>query len=134
MGVPMMALTKEPTMSDPTTIILYVRDALVSGRFYADLFGREPVEAHPNFAMLVMAPGVMLGLWAKHDVQPEASGRAASCELAMTVANQQAVLEMHEDWMRRGIDIIQVPTQMDFGFTFTGGDPDGHRLRVMALG
>jgi predicted enzyme related to lactoylglutathione lyase len=128
-----MARTKEPAMSDPTTIILYVRDALVSARFYADLLGREPVEAHPHFAMLVMAPGVMLGLWAKQDVKPEASGHAGSRELAITVADQDAVLELHQSWVERGIDIIQTPTQLDFGFTFTGGDPDGHRVRVMAL-
>ena len=35
-------------------------------------------------------------------------------------------------WMRRGINIIQSPTQLDFGFTFTVGDPDGHRVRVMS--
>jgi catechol 2,3-dioxygenase-like lactoylglutathione lyase family enzyme len=129
-----MAPTKEPAMTDPTTVILYVRDAHVSARFYANVLGREPVEEHPHFAMLPMAPGIMLGLWSRQQVTPEAGGSAGSCELAITVANKQEVLELHQSWMQRGIDIIQLPTQLDFGFTFIGGDPDGHRLRVMALG
>ena len=33
---------------------------------------------------------------------------------------------------KRGIEILQKPTRMDFGFTFVGLDPDGHRLRVFA--
>jgi predicted enzyme related to lactoylglutathione lyase len=35
-------------------------------------------------------------------------------------------------WKLLGLDIIQEPTKMDFGFTFTAADPDGHRLRVFA--
>jgi predicted enzyme related to lactoylglutathione lyase len=38
----------------------------------------------------------------------------------------------HADWLARGLDVLQPPTPMDFGFTFTAGDPDGHRLRVFA--
>jgi hypothetical protein len=29
---------------------------------------------------------------------------------------------------------VQSPIAMDFGFTFTAVDPDGHRLRVFAPG
>ena len=32
--------------------------------------------------------------------------------------------------IKLGLRIIQEPTKMDFGFTFTAADPDGHRLRV----
>jgi hypothetical protein len=35
--------------------------------------------------------------------------------------------------VKRGLPIIQEPLMMDFGFTCTGLDPDGNRLRVMAL-
>jgi predicted lactoylglutathione lyase len=31
-----------------------------------------------------------------------------------------------------GADVLQKPTQMDFGYTFTVADPDGHRLRAFA--
>jgi hypothetical protein len=30
------------------------------------------------------------------------------------------------------VSIIQEPTDMDFGRTFVGLDPDGHRVRVFA--
>ncbi|HVW91717.1 MAG TPA: drug:proton antiporter, partial [Devosia sp.] len=35
----------------------------------------------------------------------------------------------------KGLDLVmlQEPTEMDFGFTFTAADPDGHRLRVFAM-
>ena len=120
-------------MPDPTTIILYVRNALTSAQFYTELLGRQPVEAHPNFAMLELTPGMMIGLWSRHDVAPAAINPSGSCELAITVADHDAVLAMHRAWSQRGLPILQAPTQLDFGFTFTAADPDGHRLRVMAL-
>ncbi|MBA3937984.1 MAG: VOC family protein [Planctomycetes bacterium] len=120
-------------MPDIATVILYVREPLASARFYAGLLGREPVEASANFAMLPMAPGVMLGLWARHDVAPAANVPAGSGELAFVVADRDAVLATHRSWQARGIPIIQEPVMMDFGFTCTGTDPDGTRLRVMAL-
>ncbi len=120
-------------MPDIATVILYVRDPLTSARFYAALLGREPVEASANFAMLPMATGAMLGLWARHDVQPPASAPASSGELAFVVADRDAVLATHREWLAHGIPIIQEPQAMDFGFTCTGTDPDGTRLRVMAL-
>ena len=120
-------------MPDPTTIILYVRDPLVSARFYARLLGREPIELHPNFAMHILAPGVMLGLWARHDVAPAATAPCGAGELGITVADRTAVIATHQAWRELGMPIIQEPMMMDFGFTCTGTDPDGNRLRVMAL-
>ena len=35
-------------------------------------------------------------------------------------------------WAKLGLKILQEPTKMDFGYTFTAADPDGHRLRVFA--
>lgn len=113
---------------------LYVRDPAVSIRFFVDLLGVPALEEHPNFAMLPMAPGVMLGLWKLDDVTPPVSPNGdARSELAITVQDREAVLALHQDWIRRGISVIQAPILCDFGFTFTASDPDGHRIRVMAL-
>lgn len=120
-------------MPDVSTVILYVRDPLISVRFYADLLGHQPIESSANFAMLPMAANVMLSLWAKHDVAPASTAPSGSGELAFTVADHEAVLATHREWVRRGLPIIQEPLMMDFGFTCTGLDPDGNRLRVMAL-
>lgn len=120
-------------MSDLTTVILYVRDPLVSVRFYAELLGREPVEACSTFAMIAMAPGVMLGLWSIEDVAPAAAGRPGAGELCLVVPDRDAVHETAKTWRGRGMPLIQEPVEQDFGFTATGTDPDGHRIRVMAL-
>jgi predicted enzyme related to lactoylglutathione lyase len=45
-----------------------------------------------------------------------------------------AVKAKFTDWKRRGLNIIQEPVQMDFGYTFVAADPDGHRLRVFVPG
>ena len=120
-------------MPDVSTIILYVRDPQVSMRFYATLLGHPPLESSPNFAMLPLGGNMMLGLWASHDVAPAPSTLCGSGELAIVVANRESVLTAHREWVGRGIPIIQEPVEMDFGFTYTGLDPDGNRLRVMAL-
>ena len=31
---------------------------------------------------------------------------------------------------QKGIKVVQEPTEMDFGYTFTALDPEGHRIRV----
>jgi predicted enzyme related to lactoylglutathione lyase len=67
-------------------------------------------------------------------VLPAAAGRGGASELAFTVADAEAVNQRHVDWSRRGLPILQAPTDMDFGRTFVALDPDGHRLRVFAPG
>jgi catechol 2,3-dioxygenase-like lactoylglutathione lyase family enzyme len=119
-------------MSDPNFILLYVDSPAASTAFYADLLGHPPVEASPTFAMFALSSGVMLGLWARHTVEPAAAARGGGSELAFTVADAGAVHTLHADWSKRGLTIAQKPTDMDFGHTFVALDPDGHRLRVFA--
>jgi catechol 2,3-dioxygenase-like lactoylglutathione lyase family enzyme len=118
-------------MVEPNFVILYVGDARQSAAFYAELFGKGPVESSGNFAMFALSSGVMLGLWTRRDVKPAASS-AGGGEVAITVANRRAVHALHEEWRRRKLRIAQEPPEMDFGFTFTALDADGHRLRVFA--
>jgi catechol 2,3-dioxygenase-like lactoylglutathione lyase family enzyme len=117
------------SVPDPNFILLYVDSPPASAAFYSDLLGRPPVESSPTFAMFALASGVMLGLWARHTVEPAATGRGGG-EIAFAVAAADTVHSLHADWVRRGLTIIQPPTDMDFGRTFTALDPDGHRLRV----
>jgi hypothetical protein len=106
--------------------------ALYSIRIYTDILGRQPVESSPNFVMFALGSGVMLGLWARHDVQPSVGAPAGAAELAIVLANREAVEIAHAEWSARGRVIVQEPTLMDFGYTFTALDPDCHRLRVFA--
>jgi predicted enzyme related to lactoylglutathione lyase len=81
--------------------------------------------------MLPLADKIMLGLWSKHTVEPAATPPGGH-EVALTVADADAVNATFADWKKRGLQIAQAPTAMDFGHTFVALDPDGHRLRVFA--
>lgn len=120
-------------MSEPSCIILYVTDPAQSVAFYTQLLEKTPVESCANFAMFVLASGSTLGLWAKHDVQPASSVTGGGGELGFTLSDKAAVDALYQRWLDLGIQIIQTPTEMDFGYTFTAVDPDGHRLRVFSL-
>lgn len=116
-------------MSDPNFIILYVDHPATSATFYSTVLGRPPVESSPAFVMFALESGVMLGLWSRADVKPAATAPGGN-ELAFTVADKNAVMALHNNWSTQGVRIAQAPVQLDFGYTFVGLDPDGHRLRV----
>lgn len=118
-------------MPDLGLTILHVDSPAKSAAFYADLLGREPVEASPTFAMFAMPQGAGLGLWSRHTVEPGAGAAGGGSELAFPVPDVDAI---HADWAGRGLKIIQAPTELDFGRTFVALDPDGHRLRVFTPG
>ncbi|MBI3530198.1 MAG: VOC family protein [Betaproteobacteria bacterium] len=119
-------------MPQPNLVILYVDSPPASAAFYSDLLGIKPVESSPTFAMFALETGTMLGLWARHTVQPVTSVAGGGGELAFTVADASAVRTLHADWSKRGLKIAQAPVEMEFGHTFVALDPDGHRLRVFA--
>jgi catechol 2,3-dioxygenase-like lactoylglutathione lyase family enzyme len=119
-------------MTEPTMIILYVKDAPASAAFYADIIGRAPVEASANFAMFVLSSGVKFGLWSRDEVAPAVTAPPGGAELAITLGDADAVRAAHADWRRRGLAVVQEPTAMDFGYTCVALDPDGHRLRLFA--
>jgi predicted enzyme related to lactoylglutathione lyase len=115
----------------PTTnfLLAYVSDVPKSAALYAKVLGVEPVENSANFAMFVQPNGVMLGLWARHDVAPAATA-PGGMEILFAVKSKAEVEAMLKDWSALGLTIVQEPTSMDFGYTFTAVDPDGHRLRA----
>jgi predicted enzyme related to lactoylglutathione lyase len=117
-------------MSDPNFVILYVESPAASAAFYGDLLGKKPVESSPTFALFALDSGTMLGLWSRHTVEPAAAATGGGCEIGFSVADRDAVDAAHEDWRKRGLKILQSPTEMDFGRSFVAADPDGHRLRV----
>ncbi len=118
----------------PNFLLLYVASPVESAAFYARVLGRSPVESSPTFAMFALDGGLMLGLWARQTVLPAVAGPSphASGELAFAQASKEAVDAVFGTWRELGLPFIQSPTMMDFGYTFTAIDPDGHRLRVFA--
>jgi predicted enzyme related to lactoylglutathione lyase len=119
-------------MANPNLIILYVANAPASRAFYAGLLKREPLEETINFAMFALDSGLLLGLWAREMVKPEATSTGSSSELVFSLNADNDVDVTHKDWAARGVPIVQAPVHLDFGYTFVALDPDGHRLRMFA--
>lgn len=121
----------QTTASRPSTalslVILLVADPGASARFYRDLFGAEPIEESPTFAMFALPSGIAVGLWSRHTVEPPMTGGPGAMELCFREPDVDGI---HEAWAARGVAIAQAPTDLDFGRTFVALDPDGHRLRV----
>lgn len=117
-------------MTTPNFVILYVDSPEQSGAFYGSLLGRAPVESSPTFVLFLLDNGFKLGLWSRHSVEPAAAATGGGGELVLAVEDAAAVDATHVDWARRGLKILQTPTDMDFGRTFVALDPDNHRLRV----
>jgi catechol 2,3-dioxygenase-like lactoylglutathione lyase family enzyme len=113
-------------------MILYVENAQKSSAFYSTLLGREPVDASPAFVMYVLDSGLRLGLWTRATVEPAPAVKAGGTEIGIPVGSPAAIDATYAEWRARGVAIAQEPTDMDFGRTFVGLDPDGHRLRVFA--
>ena len=121
-------------MTSFSFVLLYVDNPPASAAFYEGLLGKPAVDTSATFAMLPLGAGVMLGLWQRDTVKPAAAGSPGASEVAFTVADAAAVSATHAAWTARGVAILQPPVQLDFGYTFTAQDPDGHRLRVFAPG
>lgn len=109
-------------------ILLAVRDPLKSGALYAKILGTEPVESSPGFVLFVTGNGGKIGLWLAPEIEPKAKP-AGGAEISFTEPDKATLLATHDAWRAFGLTILQPPTEMDFGFTFTAEDPDGHRLR-----
>jgi catechol 2,3-dioxygenase-like lactoylglutathione lyase family enzyme len=118
-------------MTNPNFILAYVADAPKSAALYEKLLGSKPVESSPNWAMFAFPNGLALGLWARHEVEPRAT-LPGGTEIGFPVESDEAVTLTRDAWAKLGLKILQEPTKMDFGYTFTAADPDGHRLRVFA--
>jgi predicted lactoylglutathione lyase len=119
-------------MSNANFFIIYVDNPEKSAEFYQQLLGKPPLEASPTFAMFALDAGVMLGLWSKHTVEPAASVTGGGHEIAFAMESNDDVDQTYAKWQQLKVKILQVPTQLDFGYTFVGLDLDGHRLRPFA--
>jgi predicted enzyme related to lactoylglutathione lyase len=117
-------------MLSPSFFLFFVDNPEKSAVFYSKLLEKPPVEQSPTFALFALESGIMLGFWSKHTAEPPVSTTGGGGEIAFPVKEKSLVDSTYEAWLKRGYQIIQTPTQMDFGYTFTATDPDGHRLRV----
>lgn len=119
-------------MNRPDSLLLYVEDTGRAAGFYAALFAAPIVEQSTNFAMVALPGGLMLGLWARHDVKPTPQPGASGFELAITLASQSDVEAALAELRALGAPIVQGPVRLDFGYTFLAASPDGHLVRVFS--
>ena len=117
-------------MSNVSFILLYVENVARSAEFYSRLLDKPVPEASPNFALLPVGPGLMLGLWRKGDVAPAPQSQPGAGEIAVTLEDDSSVDAAHMRLAAQGAVIAQAPTHADFGYTFLALDPDDHRLRA----
>lgn len=113
-------------------LLLAVRDPLVSAELYSKLLGCEPVEKSRTFVLYVLPTGLKIGLWIANEIAP-APKPAGGIEISFSEKSRDAVRATYAEWTRLGLEVVQEPTEMDFGFTFVVEDPDGHRLRPFVL-
>jgi len=115
---------------DVSFVLLMVADPARSATFYEKLLGRAPFEQSPTFAGFKLNDMTNLGLWSQKTVEPPMNGKPGASDLCFEVADVDGTLA---EWRAKGIQILAEPQDLDFGRTFVGLDPDGHRLRVMKL-
>lgn len=119
-------------MLNPTLgfILLFVKDPAISATFYAQIFNLKPVEQSSTFALFALNNGVMLGLWSHKTAEPEVTALPGAMEIAFADEDVDA---LYDRCKHLRINVIQTPTEMDFGRTFVALDPDGHRIRIYKL-
>ncbi len=119
-------------MSAHHTLLFYVSDPKASASFYERALGLKTLELSPGFGLLKLNDATMLGLWNTAGVLPKPDAAPGAGEIGLSLRDNAAVDAQHATWKAAGIPIIQPPQQMDFGYTCTAADPDGHRIRVFA--
>lgn len=111
-------------------VLLFVENPYKSSQFYQDLLELAPIEESPTFALFALPGGVMLGLWSRYTAEPRVEAHPGASEVCFAHDNVDALFEQ---WGKKGVTIVQKPTDMDFGRTFVAHDIDGHRIRVYRL-
>ncbi len=119
-------------MSDLNYLLLAVKNPLASADVYERILGVAPVEKSKTFVLYVLPTGFKVGLWSADDMRPVPKA-AGGVELSFSLADEASVRTTFAEWTSLGLEPVQEPTHMDFGFTCVVADPDGHRLRPFAL-
>lgn len=110
-------------------VLLFVNSPVDSSSFYQKMLGLKPVQESETFALFKLE-NVMLGLWSNKTAEPKVTAAPGATEISFEVENVDATYAW---WVSQGFGILQEPTDMDFGRTFVGLDPDGHRIRIYKL-
>lgn len=120
-------------LREPNTIVLYVSNIAASSRFYEELLGSKPEETLSTFHRFKLASGMSLAIKTKESVIPPVTQENGNGELAFIVDDMNKVDKLHKEWQACKRNILMPPTELCYGYAFVAGDPDGNRLRFVAL-
>ncbi|WCN10895.1 VOC family protein [Marinomonas mediterranea] len=118
-------------MSQLNCFVLYAESINQSVALYTQLIGLPPVDQSPNFAMFRTNEGLMLGIWQKDQVRPELDKIGCGMEIVFAVESPAQLEQELGKYESLNLSILNPIVEMDFGYSFTALDSDGHRLRVM---
>ncbi|EKE75751.1 VOC family protein [Gallaecimonas xiamenensis] len=113
--------------------MFYVADVVGSGRFYQRLLGKAPVEQSEGFCLFLWEGGTKFGLWRQDLVQPPVTAPSGSGEIGIALGSRAEVDALYQDWVQLGLEILQAPELLGFGYSLTAADPDGNRIRAYHL-
>lgn len=119
-------------MFEPSALVLYVANPDASSLFYQNITQVLPQKMSDSFRVLSLSNGMKIGLKDKNTLDLPA-GENGGGELAFTVQNSAEVDRIFSDWEEKGVIMAQIPAESGYGYSFLALDPDGHRLRVVAL-
>lgn len=117
-------------MPTPNLFLIYVTDVERSTKFYSDLFNMKPDMLTPRYVPFTVAPGVLFALWSG-GAQSLAHNPPRTSEVGLMVpGTASAVDSLFEEWIDKGVTVIDEPYDEVFGRTFVIADPDGNLIRV----
>ena len=117
-------------MPAPNLFLVYVTDIDRATSFYSGLFGIEPLMRTPRYVPFEVAPGVLFALWnGRGDTVTHATPRSSEVGLMVSGA-PAAVDDLFEEWVEKGVAVVEEPHDDAFGRTFVIADPDGNLIRV----
>lgn len=118
---------------EPNAVVFYVNDIVKSSDFYQEILGISPEKPSATFCAFNLSNGMAIALKDKHYVRTHMERACGGAELSFTVADREQVDRVFSQWRQKGVQMIEEPFEVPFGYNFMAVDPDGHQLRVVAL-
>ncbi|MDH6284669.1 VOC family protein [Prescottella agglutinans] len=117
----------------PNQFLVYVSDAASAAAFYGELFGMQAEMLSSRYAVFDLGGGVVLALWGGKARTAE-TAPAPAFEVGLLVdGGNQKIREVYDEWVAKGVEILEEPSEDVFGLTFVAADLDGNRLRVAPI-
>ncbi|WP_040162026.1 VOC family protein [Nigerium massiliense] len=117
-------------MPAPNLFLIYVQDAERSTAFYSDLFDIEPSFTSPRYVAFEVAPSVLFAIWTGRNEHATPETPRTSEIGLMVPRSAAAVDDIYQQWVAKGVRVVEEPRDDVFGRTFVVADPDGNLIRV----